>query len=75
MNNAVTLLAGLVVGALVALAVVTSPSPVSCYEIVSIRPEQHAVVLFNACTGDVEVRFLALPPASNLAPQKVPQSF
>jgi hypothetical protein len=76
MNDSVTLLTGLAVGAFVAFAVMPSPALVNCYEVVSLRPEQHVMVLFNQCTGDIEVRFLALPEASNPAPQKTPpQSF
>jgi hypothetical protein len=67
-KTAIYALAGLAFGGMVALLLVSAPAPVSCYEIVSIRPEQHAVVLFNACTGDVEVRFLAVPPSSQPAP-------
>jgi hypothetical protein len=68
MNVGVITLAGFALGFALCVWVSQPPAPVSCYEIVSIRPEQHAVVLFNACTGDVEVRFLAVPPSSQPAP-------
>jgi hypothetical protein len=68
MNEGVILMVGLIVGAFASFVMLPVPQPVSCYEVVSIRPEQRIVVLFNACTGNIEIRGLALPLASQPAP-------
>jgi hypothetical protein len=45
---------------------------VPCYEILSVRPEQGVLILFDACTGNIEVRRYVAPPPSHPAPEPSP---
>ena len=72
MTRAIVTVTAMVLGAVAALSMmvgcaVQGPTPnVACYEIVSISKELRALLVFNQCSGDLELRPFA--PLGERAP-------